>query len=113
VSCPDAWPRRNRGHGRGQMAVTSASGTNQFHGSAFEFVRNDIFDARSFIDDTKPPFRLNQFGGSLGGPIVRDRPFSSPPRGYRQTLDKPWWALFPRTPFAPKRPLDLPRSLLS
>jgi len=71
----------------GQMAVTSASGTNQFHGSAFEFVRNDIFDARSFIDDTKPPFRLNQFGGSLGGPIVRDKTFFfTSYEGYRQTL---------------------------
>ena len=71
----------------GQMAVTSASGANQFHGSAFEFVRNDIFDARSFIDVTKPPFRLNQFGGSLGGPIVRDKTFFfAAYEGYRQTL---------------------------
>jgi hypothetical protein len=71
----------------GQMAVTSASGANQFHGSALEFVRNDIFDARSFIDDTKPPFRLNQFGGSLGGPIGRDKTFFfTSYEGYRQTL---------------------------
>ena len=71
----------------GQMAVTSASGANQFHGSAFEFVRNDIFDARSFIDPTKPPFRLNQFGGSLGGPIVRDKTFFfASYEGYRQIL---------------------------
>jgi len=71
----------------GQMAVTSASGTNQFHGSAFEFLRNDIFDARSFIDDTKPPFRLNQFGGSLGGPLVRNKTFFfTSYEGYRQTL---------------------------
>jgi len=71
----------------GQMAVTSASGDNQFHGSAFEFLRNDIFDARSFIDATKPPFRLNQFGGSLGGPIVRDKTFFfAAYEGYRQTL---------------------------
>ena len=71
----------------GQMAVTSASGANQFHGSAFEFVRNDIFDAREFIDPAKPPFRLNQFGGSLGGPIVREKTFFfAAYEGYRQTL---------------------------
>jgi hypothetical protein len=71
----------------GQMAVTSASGSNQFHGGAFEFVRNDIFDARSFIDDTKLPFRLNQFGGSFGGPIIRDKTFFfSSYEGYRQIL---------------------------
>ena len=71
----------------GQMAVTSASGANQFHGSAFDFVRNDIFDARSFIDPTKPPFRLNQFGGSLGGAFVRDKTFFfTSYEGYRQTL---------------------------
>ncbi len=49
----------------GQMAVTSAFGTNQLHGSALDFARNDVFDARSFIDPAKPPFRLNQFGGEL------------------------------------------------
>jgi len=71
----------------GQMAVTSASGANQLHGSAFEFVRNDIFDARSFIDPAKPPFRLNQFGGSLGGALVRDKTFFfTSYEGYRQNL---------------------------
>jgi len=71
----------------GQMAVTSASGTNQFHGQAFDFVRNDIFDARSFIDPTKPPFRLNQFGGALGGPIVRNKTFLfGSYEAYRQIL---------------------------
>lgn len=71
----------------GQMAVTSAYGANQFHGSAFEFVRNDIFDSREFIDPAKPPFRLNQFGGSLGGPIVRDKTFFfTSYEGYRQKL---------------------------
>lgn len=59
----------------GQMAVTSASGTNQLHGSAFDFFRNDVLDARNPFDVTKPPFRLNQFGGTLGGPIVRDKAF--------------------------------------
>ena len=84
----------------GQMAVTSASGSNQFHGSAFEFVRNDIFDARSFIDTTEPPFRLNQFGGSLGGPIVRDKTFFfTSYEGYRQILGQTLLGFVPTDAF--------------
>ena len=62
----------------GQIAVASRSGSNRFHGDLFEFLSNDVFDAREPIDTlnpTKPSFRLNQFGGSLGGPIVHDRTF--------------------------------------
>ena len=56
-------------------AVTRA-GTNQLHGSAYEFVRNSALDARNFFDpSTLPPFKRNQFGGSLGGPIRRGRTF--------------------------------------
>lgn len=73
-------------HGRATGAVVSAvtkSGTNQFHGSVFEFLRNDNLDAAEygFFDDpendvvARPPFVQNQFGGSLGGPIKRDRTF--------------------------------------
>ena len=74
----------------GQIAVASKSGSNRFHGSAFEFLRNDVFDAREPIDTlnpTKPAFRLNQFGGGLGGPIVHDRSFFFLAyEGLRQTL---------------------------
>jgi hypothetical protein len=74
----------------GQVAVVSKSGSNQFHGNVFEFLRNDIFDAREPIDNlnpSKPPFRLNQFGGALGGPIVRNRTFFYLTyEGLRQTL---------------------------
>jgi hypothetical protein len=62
----------------GQIAVASRSGSNRMHGTAFEFLRNDVFDAREPIDTlnpTKPGFRLNQFGGSVGGPVARDRSF--------------------------------------
>lgn len=84
----------------GQMAVTSASGTNQFHGSAFDFVRNDAFDARSFIDPTKPPFRLNQFGGSLGAPIVRNRTFFfASYEAYRQILGQTLLGFVPTSAF--------------
>jgi hypothetical protein len=74
----------------GQVAVVSKSGSNEFHGNAFEFLRNDIFDAREPIDNLnpfKPPFRLNQFGGSLGGPVTRGRTFFFVSyEGLRQTL---------------------------
>jgi hypothetical protein len=58
-------------------AVTK-SGTNRFHGTLLEFIRNDIFDARNYFDPKekpKPPLRLNQFGGSIGGPLVQNRAF--------------------------------------
>src|SRR5215470_8092177 len=61
----------------GQITIVTASGTNQIHGSAFEFLRNDALDARNFFDQTigTPPFKRNQFGGALGGPIKKDRLF--------------------------------------
>jgi hypothetical protein len=58
--------------------IISKSGTNQFHGSAFEFLRNDVLDARNFFNRDPAPktaFRNNQFGGSLGGPIIKDKTF--------------------------------------
>jgi hypothetical protein len=61
-----------------QLAVTSPSGTNRLHGDAFEFFRNNAFDAQQpvpFTTTPQPPFHLNQFGASLGGPIVRDKTF--------------------------------------
>lgn len=56
--------------------AASKAGTNGFHGSAYEFLRNSALDARNFFDGAqKPPFRQNQFGGSLGGPIKKDKLF--------------------------------------
>lgn len=58
--------------------VVTRSGSNTLHGSLFEFVRNDVFDAKNFFDSAAepiPPFRQNQFGGSLGGPILKNRTF--------------------------------------
>jgi hypothetical protein len=62
------------------IAIITKSGSNQFHGSAYEFLRNDITDARNYFSrpDTlprKPELRQNQFGGSIGGPIFKDRTF--------------------------------------
>jgi hypothetical protein len=66
----------NGGTEGGQVDLVSRSGTNEFHGSAFEYLRNDFFDARGPFDPSQlPPFRLNQFGGSFGGPIRKDKDF--------------------------------------
>jgi Carboxypeptidase regulatory-like domain len=68
----------------GQINVVTQSGTNQFHGTAFEFLRNDILDTWSYFDHqaaasnsnfTKPPYRRNDFGAAAGGPIRRDKTF--------------------------------------
>lgn len=59
-----------------QIDMVSKAGSNDLHASVFEFLRNDKFDSRSPFDgSTLPPFRLNQFGASLGGRIVKDRTF--------------------------------------
>jgi hypothetical protein len=65
-------------YGRSIGAVVAAvykSGTNQFHGGAFEFIRNDLFDARNFFDAQKSPLHRNQFGGFASGPIIRNKTF--------------------------------------
>ncbi len=60
----------------GQISIVSKSGGNQFHGALFEYLRNDAMDARNFFDGADPaPLRLNQFGGSLGGPLIKERLF--------------------------------------
>jgi Carboxypeptidase regulatory-like domain len=61
----------------GVINIVTRSGTNQFHGSAYEYFRNDIFDARNYFQNTgaKPELRQNQYGGSIGGPIFKDRTF--------------------------------------
>ncbi len=62
----------------GVINAVTRSGDNEFHGSAFEFLRNSSLDAKNFFDpSTKPipPFKRNQFGGTFGGPIRRDKTF--------------------------------------
>ncbi|HXE11442.1 MAG TPA: TonB-dependent receptor [Bryobacteraceae bacterium] len=61
--------------GNGVVNAVTKSGTNQFHGSAFEFVRNTAFDANAWNALNKPPLHRNQFGGTLGGPIIRNKTF--------------------------------------
>src|SRR2546426_384762 len=77
-------------HGRSSGGIISAStrsGTNQFHGDVYEFFRNSALDMRNYFDVKKPPFRRNQFGVSLGGPIQKDRTFIfGDYEGLRQSL---------------------------
>ncbi len=59
-----------------QVSIVTSSGTNKLHGTAFEFIRNSALDARNYFDQaTIPEFQRNQFGGTLGGPIRKDKLF--------------------------------------
>jgi len=73
-----ATPEFGRGTG-GQVSIVTKSGTNEFHGSAFEFLRNDALDAADFFTNRsggkKPPLRRNQYGATFGGPIVKNKTF--------------------------------------
>lgn len=57
----------------GVITLSTRSGTNEFHGSAFDYIRNEALDARNFFAARKPPLRQRQLGGAFGGPIRRDR----------------------------------------
>jgi carboxypeptidase family protein len=62
-------------HAAGTINVVTKSGTNQFHGSAFEFVRNRVFNARNAFATERDPLKRNQFGGVIGGPVLKDKLF--------------------------------------
>jgi hypothetical protein len=64
------------GHSLGpQMNIITKSGTNDFHGSVYEYFRNDALDAKDYFATSSEPLRLNQFGGNLGGPIIKNKLF--------------------------------------
>ena len=63
------------GNSPGIINVATKGGTNQWHGSVFEFLRNDAFDAKNFFSATTEPFKRNQYGFSLGAPILKDKLF--------------------------------------
>jgi hypothetical protein len=62
-------------NGGSTINLTTTSGTNEFHGSAFEFLRNNNLDARNFFSPSRPPYQRNQFGGYVGGPIRKNKTF--------------------------------------
>jgi hypothetical protein len=70
------------GTGQGVINVVTKGGTNQIHGSLYEFLRNEVFDGRDFFSPSKPRYIQNQFGGSLGGPIVIPHVFD----GHKRTF---------------------------
>jgi len=72
----------------GVVNATTRSGTNKFHGDAYEFLRNSALDARNYFDGVNiPPFKRNQFGAAAGGPIIKDRTFIfGDYEGIRQSL---------------------------
>jgi hypothetical protein len=84
----------------GQVDVAAKSGSNTLHGGLFEFLRNDIFDAREPILPTRLPFHLNQFGGELGGRIIPDRSFFFfTYEGLRQSYGQPLVGYVPTPAF--------------
>src|SRR5712692_3510214 len=73
----------------GQISIVTSSGTNQLHGDLFEYLRNSVLDARNPFDQTTaaPPFKRNQFGAALGGPLKKDKLFLfGNYEGFRQRL---------------------------
>ena len=82
----------------GQVIIVTQSGTNQWHGSLYEFVRNNALDARelSSTQGSPPPFERNQFGAALGGPIHKDKTFFfANYEGLRQSLNQTSVAFVP------------------
>jgi hypothetical protein len=81
----------------GQVIIVTQSGSNQLHGSAFEFLRNNALDAPNFFDQgAAPPFQRNQFGGSLGGPVLKEKTFVfGNYEGFRQNLHQTSLAFVP------------------
>ena len=81
----------------GQVVIVTQSGTNQWHGTAFEFLRNNALDAPNFFDQgDAPPFRRNQFGASMGGPVQKDKTFVfGNYEGFRQSLHQTSAAFVP------------------
>jgi hypothetical protein len=85
----------------GVVSVVTKGGSNQFHGETFEFVRNTVFDTRQFFDPAgaqPSPFHRNQFGGAVGGPVLRNRMFFfGHYEGRRQVLSNTAKATIPST----------------
>ena len=84
-------------HPGGQVIIVTQSGSNQWHGAAYEFLRNNALDAPNFFDQgSAPPFQRNQFGASVGGPLHHDKTFVfANYEGFRQNLHQTSAAFVP------------------
>jgi len=84
-------------HPGGQVIIATQGGTNQWHGSLYEFLRNNVLDAPNYFDQgSAPPFQRNQFGAALGGPIHKDKTFVfANYEGLRQNLHQTSAAFVP------------------
>ena len=84
-------------HPGAQVVIVTQSGSNQWHGSAYEFLRNNALDAANFFDQgSAPPFQRNQFGASIGGPLHSDKTFVfANYEGFRQNLHQTSAAFVP------------------
>ena len=97
----------------GQITIVTTSGTNQLHGDMFEYLRNSDLDARNFFDTSigAPPFKRNQFGAALGGPLKKDTAFLfGNYEGFRQRLAVSSASIVPD---APARVGMLPCNIIS
>src|SRR5205809_564467 len=80
----------------GQVSIVTSSGTNQWHGDVFEYLRNSALDAKNFFEDAKGPFKRQQFGGALGGPLKKEKVFVfGNYEGFRQRLAQSTRAIYP------------------
>ncbi len=86
--------------------VITKTGTNQIHGDAYEFMRNDKLDSRNYFEDQRAPFHMNQFGGTIGGPIKKNKLFffasfegerTRAPSSVSTSIETPAWQQFVQT----------------
>src|SRR5437870_10245968 len=80
----------------GQVSIVTSSGTNQWHGDVFEYLRNSALDAKNYFEDAKGPFKRHQFGGTIGGPLKKDKLFVfGNYEGFQQRLAQSTRAIYP------------------
>src|SRR5437773_3798808 len=80
----------------GQVSIVTSSGTNQWHGDVFEYMRNSALDAKNYFEDAKGPFKRHQFGGTIGGPLKKDKLFVfGNYEGFQQRLAQSTRSIYP------------------
>src|SRR6059036_2539561 len=83
----------------GQVSIVTSSGTNQWHGDLFEYHRNSALDAKDFFSEEKNPFKRHQYGGTIGGPLKKDKMFVfGNYEGFRERLGQSSRGIYPDVP---------------